>query len=524
MMIVRIKQILPTGSLSLFWALTLVLPAVGSEVIDLGDRRELFVDEFLVQEKTNLELKLHSPVPHEVVMTRDAPWEGTGSTFQTVFRDGEIIRLYYMGMELTSVDGTKFRHNPGDPSARRNPVVCYAESKDGVNWTRPMLGLFAFNGSKQNNIIWDAAHLDNFVPFKDTNPDCPPDELYKAVSSGRSASGELGLYALKSSDGIHWSYLQQDPIITRGMFDTQNNAFWDPSRQQYWCYVRDFHGPDGQPTDDTKTGIRDILVATSKDFRHWTEPRRLDYGDSPDEALYVNGVRPYYRAPQLLLGFPLRYIDRPYSPAAMRNLPDPEHRRARMAFSPRFGTVVTDGMFMSSRDGENFHRWDEAFIRPGPQRKDNWVYGDGVMSIGLLETPAKDNTAEPELTIYTHEDHWKKPTKLRRNTLRIDGFVSLHAKREPGEYVSKLITFVGHELSLNFATSAAGYIRIEIQDESGQPLPGFSLAECDELFGDTIDRVVSWQDRTELSALAGRPLRLRMILSDADLYSLKFEK
>ena len=498
-------------------ASSLVAAAPDVAVIDLGSRRELLLDEFLIAKKTNLELKLHSPVPQEVVLVRDAPWEGTGSTFETIFRDGEIIRIYYMGMELTNRDGSKLRDHLGS-TERRNAVVCYAESRDGIHWTKPDLGLFVFNGSKENNIIWDAAHLDNFVPFIDENPDCPPDERYKAVSSGKG-----GLFALKSSDGIHWDYLQNEPIITRGKFDTQNNAFWDPLRQHYWCYIRDFHGPDGLPTTDTKTGVRDVLVATSKDFRHWSEPRPLDYGDSPDEALYVNGVRPYFRAPHLFLGFPLRYIDRPYSAAAMRDLPDPNHRRARMVFSPRYGTVLTDGMFMTSRDGKKFHRWAEAFIRPGPQRKDNWVYGDCLISIGLLETPAADPTAEPVLTLYTHDDHWKKPTRLRRNTLRIDGFVSLHAKRAPGEWVSKPLRFAGDHLSLNFASSAAGFIRVELQDESGAPLPGFSLAECDELFGDILDRTVTWSDRSDLSALTGRTVRLRMVLSDADLYSLKFE-
>jgi len=493
------------------------MSAASPAVTDLGDRRELFVDEFLIQQKTNLELKLHSPVPKEVVMVRDAPWEGSGSHFETIFRDGGIIRMYYMGMELTSADGSKFRHNPGHVEPR-NALVCYAESTDGIHWTKPDLGLFAFNGSKQNNIIWDAPRLDNFVPFKDSNPDCPADERYKAVSSGKG-----GLYALKSSDGIHWSYLQKEPIITRGKFDTQNNAFWDPVRKQYWCYVRDFHGPDGEPTDDTKTGVRNILVATSKDFRNWTEPRQLDYGDTPEEALYINGIRPYARAPHIFLGFPARYIDRPYSAAAMRDLPDAEHRRARMKFSPRYGTVLTDGAFMTSRDGLTFHRWGEAFIRPGPERRDGWVYGDGFVKIGLLETPAEDPTGEPELTLYTHEGHWKGPTRLRRNTIRIDGFVSLHAKRIPGEFVSKPLTFTGRELSLNFSTSAAGSIQVEIQDADGQPVPGFSLADCDELFGDTIDRTVSWRDRTDLHALAGKSIRLRMVLSDADLYSLKFE-
>ena len=491
------------------------VPAV--EVIDIGGRRELLVDDHLIARKTGLELKLHEPTAREIVMIRDKPWEGSGSDFETIFRDGEIIRMYYMGMELTSADGLRLRDNPGHPG-RRDAVVCYAESKDGRHWTRPDLGLFDFNGSKHNNILWDAPNLDNFVPFKDPNPDCPPDELYKAVSSGRG-----GLVALKSADGIHWDYLQPEPIITRGKFDTQNNAFWDPIRKIYWCYIRDFHGPDGKPTTDTKTGIRDILFATSKDFRNWSEPRPLDYGDSPDEALYVNGVRPYARAPHIFIGFPARYIDRPYSAAALRDLPDAEHRRARMKFSPRYGTVLSDTAFMTSRDGHTFHRWGEAFIRPGPERRDGWVYGDGFVAIGLLETPAEDPTAARELTLYTHDDHWKGPTRLRRNTIRIDGFVSLHAKRSPGEWVSKPIQFTGSHLTLNFATSAGGSIRIELLDQAGQPLSGYSLAECDELFGDTLDRTVSWQDRSDLSALAGQPIRLRMVISDADLYSLQFQ-
>ena len=89
--------------------------------------------------------------------------------------------------------------------------------------------------------------------------------------------------------------------------------------------------------------------------------------------------------------------------------------------------------------------------------------------------------------------------------------------------MSKPLRFAGNHLSLNFATSAAGSIRVEIQDEVGQPIPGYSLADCDELFGDTLDRTVTWADRSEVGDLAGRVIRLRMVMSDADLYSLKFE-
>ena len=105
------------------------------------------------------------------------------------------------------------------------------------------------------------------------------------------ASGPGGLWAYKSADGLHWSPLADQPIITKGAFDTQNNAFWDPLRKHYWCYIRDFHN-----------GIRDIRVATSTDFRTWTEPELLRFPGSPDEALYTNQVQPYYRAPHLFVG------------------------------------------------------------------------------------------------------------------------------------------------------------------------------------------------------------------------------
>jgi hypothetical protein len=112
--------------------------------------------------------------------------------------------------------------------------------------------------------------------------------------------------------------------------------------------------------------------------------------------------------------------------------------------------------------------------------------------------------------------------KLRRYTLRLDGFASLSA-RSRGEFVTKSLTFRGKELALNFSTSAAGHLRVELQDGDGRPLPGFGLADSDELFGDTLQRVVTWQNKSDVSALAGRPIRVRMAMHDADLYSLRFQ-
>jgi len=477
--------------------LTTAAWAADPEAVDIGSRRELFVDEALIARREGVELRLHQPTPREVVMVHDAPWEGSGTGYHVIFRDGPIFRMYYIAGELTNGDGTKLSSRP--------LVACYAESRDGVHWNKPELGLFEFEGTKKNNIVWAAPKLDNFTPFKDPNPDCPPDELYKSVSAGPG-----GLFALKSSDAIHWTRLVDRPIIGKGAFDTQNNAFWDPVRKQYWCYIRDFHN-----------GVRDIRASTSPDFRNWTEPEPIAFGDAPDEALYTNLVRPYDRAPHIFLGFPARYVERKWSPS-FDALPDVEHRKNRMRFSPRFGVAVTDGQFMTSRDGRTFHRWDETFLRPGPERPDNWVYGDGYMGLGLIETPAEDPDAPLELSLYVSENHWKPSQRLRRQTIRIDGFTSLHARRAPGEVVTRPIVFAGKELSLNFSTSAAGSVRVELQDADGEPISGFKLDDSDELFGDALDRAASWKGQTDVSQIAGRPMRIRLVLSDADAYSFRF--
>ncbi|MEJ7638414.1 MAG: hypothetical protein WKF75_10685 [Singulisphaera sp.] len=83
--------------------------------------------------------------------------------------------------------------------------------------------------------------------------------------------------------------------------------------------------------------------------------------------------------------------------------------------------------------------------------------------------------------------------------------------------------FRGRRLSLNFATNAAGGIRVEVQESNGQPIPGFAPADCGGIFGDQLDRVVEWGVGSDVGALQGRPVRLRFALHDADLYSFQFQ-
>jgi hypothetical protein len=466
-------------------------------VLDLGSRLELFVDDYLIASMTGATLRLHPPVAREIVMTFTEPADGSGCSYHQTFRDGETFRMYYISQDLTDNSGAMVTRHPC--------FVCYAESTDGIHWTKPKLGLFDYKGSKENNIVWAGPAVDNFTVFKDPNPACRAGEEYKAVGSGQG-----GLQAWKSSDALHWSLLRPEAIITKGAFDTQNITFWDAQRGHYWAYIRDFHN-----------GIRDIRVATSPDFLTWTEPEMLKYEDSPDEPLYTNQIEPYFRAPHLFVGFPTRYVERGWE-QSFESMPDKPHRQARMKVSGRYGTAVTDGLFMSSRDGRTFRRWGEAIIRPGIERTHNWVYGDGYQTYGLLVTPAADPLAPAELSAYAPENFWKESECLRRYTFRMDGFVSLNAPLKGGDVVTKPLTFAGKELVLNFATSAAGSVKVELQDDAGQPLPGHALADCDDIFGDTIERLVTWKGSADLADLAGKTVRLRFALKDADVWAMKF--
>ena len=111
---------------------------------------------------------------------------------------------------------------------------------------------------------------------------------------------------------------------------------------------------------------------------------------------------------------------------------------------------------------------------------------------------------------------------MRRGTLRTDGFVSVRARYEGGEFVTQPLRFEGNSLVINFSTSAVGWIKVELQDQQGRPVPGFELGSSDEIYGDELARPVTWQGRTDVSALAGKPVRLRFAMKDADLYSIRF--
>ncbi len=481
-------------------------------VLDIGARRELFVDDALIESLKEARRVLHHPTPREIAIRHDAPWEGAGSGYHSVIRDGQVFRMYYRGSKL-GVENGKLREGP--------EVYCYAESRDGITFTKPELGLHEFAGSKKNNIIWTGVGTHNFAPFLDTRLDCPPESRFKALG-GLPSQG--GLFAFHSPDGVRWSLLREKPVVTEGAFDSQNLAFWDATAGVYRAYFRTF--TEGVTTGKVwkPAGFRAIRTATSNDFLEWENYADLTYKNSPVEHLYTNQVAPYFRAPHLLIGFPTRYVERGWSPS-MRALPELELREQRATGHLRYGTAITEGLLMASRNGVHFERWNEAFLRPGPERSSTWLYGHQFIAWHAVETPTSLPDAPPEMSLYAAEGSWHgESNEIRRYTLRLDGFVSVNAPLQGGELITRPVKFSGNRLQLNFASSAAGDIRVEIQNSAGEPLPGFELDNCPPVFGDSIARTVEWENGSDVNRLAGQTVRLRFVLRDADLYAFQFGK
>ncbi|MBI3863903.1 MAG: hypothetical protein HY290_18595 [Planctomycetia bacterium] len=452
--------------------------------VAIGSRRELFVDGLLIDKLSGgATLRLARPNDEGVAIPFDRPWEGAFCAYVTVLKDGEIYRAYYRGSPLARADGSP------------TESTCYAESKDGIRWTKPNLSLFEMEGNRDNNVILAGLppFSHNFSPFVDTRPGVEADERYKALAGSRTT----GLVAFVSADGVRWRKLREQPVITGGAFDSQNVAFWSESEQCYVSFFRTF-----------KDNIRRISRTTSAEFLTWTEPVLMEYGDRPIEHLYTNQTHPYFRAPQV------------YVSVAARFLPGRRVIRAEQAkainVDPGYFGDCSDGIFMSSRGGNRYDRmFMDGFIRPGVGLE-NWVSRTNYPALGIVPT------GNAEMSVYANQNYGQPTAHLRRYSLRSDGFVAVNAPYDGGEFLTKPLTFSGKHLTLNFATSAAGSIRVEIQDAAGRPLAGFALADSVETIGNELDRPVFWNAGSDVSKLAGQPVRLRLVLKDADVYSLRF--
>ena len=463
------------------------LISMGQGIIHLGDQREIFVDDYLIDKFDGISMQMHHPRDEGPVMYFDKPWEGAFSAYITIIKENDMYRAYYRGIPKAGNDGNE------------NEVTCYAQSKDGIHWEKPNLALYEVDGSYNNNVVLAhaAPMTHNFSPFLDTNPKALPAERYKALGGTQPS----GLIAFVSSDGLRWKKKQETPVL-QGYLDTQNVAFWSESEQRYLCYSRDL-------TNEWKEGtIRLVCRATSSDFINWSPFVRMTFGDAPLEQLYTNQTSPYFRAPHIYVAIGGRFFPGKRILSA--------EQAKEMNVDPAYFKDCSDAFFMTSRGGDKYDRtFLEAFIRPGIGLN-NWVSRSNYPALNVVQT------STTEMSLYVGQDYAQPTAHLHRYSLRLDGFTSLAAPYKGGEVITKLFTFNGSELEINYSTSAAGEIRFEIQDVNGKPISGYTIEDSPTIIGNEIARIVHWKSGKSLKELIGKPVRLRMVIKDADLYSIKF--
>jgi len=178
------------------------------EPVDIGARLELFVDNTLIESLDGTRLILHHPRPTEVALKFDRPWEGAFCAYVTVLHDGDTYRMYYRGKPSARPDGSL------------DEVTCYAESRDGIHWEKPDMGLVEVAGSRKNNVVLGPEYAPvphNFIAFVDTRPGIPASERYKGLGGLFPISEEQrfsnGLMGFTSADGIRWRQIKKEPLI-----------------------------------------------------------------------------------------------------------------------------------------------------------------------------------------------------------------------------------------------------------------------------------------------------------------------
>ena len=471
--------------------------------ITIGQRRELFVDHFLIEKLSGTHLQLHAPRDEGIALKFDKPWEGLFSGYATIVTlDDGRLRAYYRGKAVANKDGSE------------EELTCCAESADGRVWTKPELDIFEVMGTRKNNAVLMSAQTatHNFCPFRDDRPGVPAGERFKALG-GTMEGG--GLTAWKSPDGYRWQKMAADPVITKAMvpykymFDSQNVPFWSAAEGKYLAYYRVF-----------EKDIRRIVRSESADFLKWSPPVLMEYRnpevEAPIEHLYTNQTHPYFRAPHLYVAIAARFMP------GRRVLTD--EQAAAIKVNPGYFKDTSDAIFMTTRPAEGAahlgfydRTFLEGFIRGGIGAQ-NWVSRTNYPALNVVPTGAS------EMSVFVNQDYAQPTAHLRRYSMRLDGFASLRTGYAGGHAVTRPLVFSGRELSLNFSTSAAGGVKVGFEDADGKAISGFSVEDCVTQIGNELDRKVTWKSGTDVSSLAGKPVRLRFSMKDADIFSFEFTK
>ena len=491
-------------------------------MIDIGSRKQLFIDDRFMESQLGITLSMNTPVQHpETVLGPDRPWEDQGiGAYNTVWRedDGRFRMWYDAGMK-------------GGLPAEGARRLCYAESEDGIHWHKPDIGLISFRGSRQNNIVaphHEQQSMQGATVFRDEG--APAAERYRLWTKFRpndeemAGGAEQGLWAMHSADGIRWHVYPGQPNPPDTMCDTQNILFWDDRLELYVGYTRVKKTQLAE--EAAKAGIegryRSIGRITSPDFKDWTQLEITFEADTEDLEIPV----PYQRDD------PRPNIDI-YTSCAMKY---GEAEDVYLMFPSMFYhwgeneyPATLDTQLSTSRDGIKWRRQGgrQPFLRLGfddsatsamiyanpwliPMGDELWLYYSGS---------ARFHREMPE----SEQRALGKRGGIFRASLRRDGFVSADAGYGGGELQTPLISFAGDRLEVNCDGGAGGWLQVELRDADGRAIDGYSLADADTVRGNGLAKTVTWRDGSgDVGALAGQPLRMRLVMRAMKLYAFQF--
>lgn len=517
--------------------------------ITIGSRKQLFIDHRFIESAEGVTLRMNPPHRMgEVVMTTDASWEKdlVVASYSTVQSENGRVRMWYQvsGRERQSGKNPDFMG------------VAYAESVDGIHFTKPVLRLVERNGSKDNNLVLPAdpslMAIGGGSVMRDDNPNCPPAERYKSWQKiypkpGTGISGPHRIWV--SPDGLRWK-LSEKLVTGLHAADTQPTWFWDPHTGRYAGYSREWVQFEGEgkirmasynESDDMHTwsNMQFVLMPDETDFSAAPRPRfdvtrmkserEVWIPVSPEKAAVKDvevapgqDMVPMPGAPLDIYGpgvFPYAEADNVY--ISLMSVFHHWERRGRDAW-PDTGDV----RLAVSRDGRHFVSpgGREPFLRPGPAGSfdSKWIWP--------MPRPVRMGD---ELWIYyfgtnmahgTHLDEAasERATAISRAVMRLDGFLSADFDYAGGTLITPPVRFEGTKLELNLDTGGGGAGWVEILDERGRPVPGFSMIEADTLNANSVRAVVSWRGKSDVSALAGRTVRLHFRMRAAKLYAFQF--
>lgn len=478
------------------------------------NERQLFIDDHIIEHADGLQRTLHQPEGFAVnpVIVPEHPWEHRRIPYGSVlwFPQEKKFKCWYLAMNIyDSRPGfrgyRKEHHVPINEAA----FICYAESDDGLTWTKPELGIHEFRGSKQNNIVLvsPGTHFDSTsVMYLPHDPQWPyrmmtfigrwpyKEELVKQQWGDPPPFGiqRHGHYAFGSKDGLHWQELSNNEPVLR--VSDRSMFWWDAQRKVFVGAAK--RSRDGKRAQ-AYAWSRDMLQWTvTSDWIHVADDR--DHAGDEAEAAY---------------GFP----------CGSQWVGFAEMRRVRQhnAGVVDRGTTI-NWELLTSRDGRKWSRpIPELFFADAGV--DTWRYK--VFKVFANPPIERDD----RLLIYYGGKTGTVPVETGNEpfqamclaTLRKDGFVSLTAGEQIGHLTTKPFVAMGERLLLNVDVQDRGEARVEVLDSNGQTIPGFDRGSSVPLRGRSIEQAAQWQSDAEWKQLAGRTVRLRIQLRRADLYSIQ---